>query len=265
MNISHREDNENPFYSVPTTHKGNLRTQNLLSSISITRSNKYEAERNVLKEEYRAMLGRGEIRQPTKTERIIKAANGHPNLESTQAARRMAMAMGINWKSEKNGLPVIHHYYYDQHGQLHTQFYWKDEMQDRMVWKSGNDYILCTGSRSGGDYTEHILPTKEILRIKELNTVELQSSGCRSLLNDSSGEFYIKDKSAGKIEPLTASNIDLGKQPPEAIKKLLSGQQTEMSTQSGATRIMRLSKSPIGWTLKTEKQSFNTIDNAIEI
>ena len=34
---------ENPFYSVPTTHKGNLRTQNLLSSISITRSNKYEA------------------------------------------------------------------------------------------------------------------------------------------------------------------------------------------------------------------------------
>lgn len=70
---------ENPFYSVPTTHKGNLRTQhqqNLLSSISITRSNKYEAERNVLKEEYRAMLGRGEIRQPTKTERIIKAAMG---------------------------------------------------------------------------------------------------------------------------------------------------------------------------------------------
>ena len=199
---------ENPFYSVPTTRKGNLRPQhqqNLLSSISITRSNKYEAERNVLKEEYRAMLSRGEIRQPTKTERIIKAANGHPDLESTQAARRMAMAMGINWKSEKNGLPVIHHYYYDQHGQLHTQFYWKDEMQDRMVWKSGNDYILCTGSRSGGDYTEHILPTKEILRIKELNTVELQSSGCRSLLNDSSGEFYIKDKSAGKIEPLTAS------------------------------------------------------------
>ena len=95
---------ENPFYSVPTTHKGNLRTQhqqNLLSSISITRSNKYEAERNVLKEEYRAMLSRGEIRQPTKTERIIKAANGHPDLESTQAARRMAMAMGINWKSEK--------------------------------------------------------------------------------------------------------------------------------------------------------------------
>lgn len=259
---------ENPFYSVPTTRKGNLRPQhqqNLLSSISITRSNKYEAERNVLKEEYRAMLSRGEIRQPTKTERIIKAANGHPDLESTQAARRMAMAMGINWKSEKNGLPVIHHYYYDQHGQLHTQFYWKDEMQDRMVWKSGNDYILCTGSRSGGDYTEHILPTKEILRIKELNTVELQSSGCRSLLNDSSGEFYIKDKSAGKIEPLTASNIDLGKQPPEAIKKLLSGQQTEMPTQSGATRIMRLSKSPIGWTLKTEKQSLNAIDNAIEI
>ena len=68
------------------------------------------------------MLSRGEIRQPTKTERIIKAANGHPDLESTQAARRMAMAMGINWKSEKNGLPVIHHYYYDQHGQLHTQF-----------------------------------------------------------------------------------------------------------------------------------------------
>lgn len=259
---------ENPFYSVPTTHKGNLRPQhqqNLLSSISITRSNKYEAERNVLKEEYRAMLSRGEIRQPTKTERIIKAANGHPDLESTQAARRMAMAMGINWKSEKNGLPVIHHYYCDQHGQLHARFYCKDEMQDRMVWKSGNDYILCTGSRSGGDYTEHILPTKEILRIKELNTVELQSSGCRSLLNDSSGEFYIEDKSTGKIEALTASNIDLGKQPPEAIKKLLSGQQTEMSTQSGATQIMRLSKSPIGWTLKTEKQSFNTIDNAIEI
>ena len=67
---------ENPFYSVPTTRKGNLRPQhqqNLLSSISITRSNKYEAERNVLKEEYRAMLSRGEIRQPTKTRKDYKS------------------------------------------------------------------------------------------------------------------------------------------------------------------------------------------------
>ena len=49
---------------------------------------------NVLKEEYRAMLSRGEIRQPTKTERIIKAANGHPDLEKYPGSKAYGYGNG---------------------------------------------------------------------------------------------------------------------------------------------------------------------------
>ena len=106
-----------------------------------------------------------------------------------------------------------------------------------------------------------------------MSQVELQSSGCKSLIGDVShssdqgqiSSYRILDKSTGKMEPLNIDNIDLRMQPPEALKKLLSGQQAEMTTKSGITQMMGLSKSPAGWTLQVGKQSFNVVDNSIEI
>ena len=104
------------------------------------------------------------------------------------------------------------------------------------------------------------------------NQVELQSSGSKSLIGDISNSsdreqinnYRILDKSTGKVEPLNVENIDLGKQPPEALKKLLSGQQTEITSKPGITQMMGLSKSPAGWTLQVGKQTFNTVDSSVE-
>ena len=105
------------------------------------------------------------------------------------------------------------------------------------------------------------------------NQAELQSSGSKSLIGDISNysdreqinNYRILDKSTGKVEPLNVENIDLGKQPPEALKKLLSGQQTEITSKSGITQMMGLSKSPAGWTLQAGKQIFNMADSSAEI
>ena len=268
------------FYSEPVLHKGIQKTahhQERLSSINIEKNKTYLTERSAIKEEYQNLLDRGEIRQPTRIERIIKAANGHSDLESTQAARRIALAEGISWQPERSDLPVICQYYYDTRQQLHARFFQEGHIYDHLVWHDKEKYILCTGSRATGNYTEHILPPEEILQINKLNgnmnQVELQSSGCKSLIGDVShssdqgqiSSYRILDKSTGKMEPLNIDNIDLRMQPPEALKKLLSGQQAEMTTKSGITQMMGLSKSPAGWTLQVGKQSFNVVDNSIEI
>ena len=106
-----------------------------------------------------------------------------------------------------------------------------------------------------------------------MSQVELQSSGCKSLIGDVShssdqgqiSSYRILDKSTGKMEPLNIDNIDLRMQPPEALKKLLSGQQAEITTKSGITQMMGLSKSPAGWTLQVGKQIFNMADSSAEI
>ena len=168
-----------PFYSEPAMHKGKQKTahqQEQLLNINLQRSNKYVSERNALKEEYRKKIASGELRQPTRVERIIKAANGHPDLESTQAARRLALTHGISWRSEKNNLPAIYQYYYDSNQQLHAKYYQEGTTYDRFVWKNEDKYILCTGSRSGGDYVEHILPPEEINEIQKISSVDFQSS-----------------------------------------------------------------------------------------
>lgn len=264
------------FYSEPALHKGIRQQENLLN-FNIEKSKKYLTERAAIKKEYQSLLDRGEIRQPTRVEQIIKAANEHPDLESTQAARRVALAEGISWQPERSNLPVICQYYYDTRQQLHARFFQEGHMYDHLVWHDKGKYILCTGSRATGNYTEHILPPEEILQINKLNgnmsQVELQSSGSKSLIGDvshSSGQeqissYRILDKSTGKTEPLHINGIDLGKQSPETIKKLLSGQQVEMSTKSGTTQMMGLSKSPAGWTLQIGKQIFNTANSSVEI
>jgi hypothetical protein len=52
-------------------------------------------KREVLREAYRAKVSAGEIRPPTRTERLIAIANGHPDNEAVQAARRLLIKYGI--------------------------------------------------------------------------------------------------------------------------------------------------------------------------
>ena len=78
-------------------------------------------------------------------------------------------------------------------------------------------------------------------------------------------DFRIKDIATGKIEPLTASNIDLGAQTPEAIKRLLSGHKVEMTDKSGNTNLVSLNKTVTGWGITAVKQVFNSADTSAEI
>ena len=98
--------------------------------------------------------------------------------------------------------------------------------------------------------------------------IELQSSGCKTLIYDVShssgqeeiGNYRILDKSTGKTE-----SIDLEKQSPETLKKLLSGQQTEMTNKSGTNSLVTLNKTITGWGISAVKQVFNSADNSAGI
>ncbi len=57
------------------------------------------AKREVLRQEYKAKVDSGEIRPPSRNERLIAAANGNPDNESVLAARRLLEKKGIDWKS----------------------------------------------------------------------------------------------------------------------------------------------------------------------
>lgn len=52
--------------------------------------------RQELREKFKTLVDQGEIRPPTRQETMIDRANGHPDLESTQAARRICQKNG--WK-----------------------------------------------------------------------------------------------------------------------------------------------------------------------
>ena len=61
----------------------------------------YYARRKAAKEEYRSLIASGQIRDKTRIEKVMDRANGHPDLASTQAARRMAEKMGYDWRTGK--------------------------------------------------------------------------------------------------------------------------------------------------------------------
>lgn len=58
------------------------------------------AKRDELRAEYEAKVESGEIRPPTRTEKLIETAKGHPDIESTLAARRLLEKWDIDWKSK---------------------------------------------------------------------------------------------------------------------------------------------------------------------
>ena len=101
----------------------------------------------------------------------------------------------------------------------------------------------------------------------------MQSSGCKTLIYDVShssgqeeiGNYRILDKSTGKTESINVGDIDLEKQSPETLKKLLSGQQTEMTNKSGGNSLVSLNKTVTGCALSIAKQIANSTDSSAEI
>ena len=53
--------------------------------------------RNELREEYQLEVEAGRIRPPSRVERLKATAAGHPDNDSTQAARRILERMGESW------------------------------------------------------------------------------------------------------------------------------------------------------------------------
>jgi len=54
--------------------------------------------RERLRDEYAAKVASGEIRPPTRHERLIATARGHEDNESVQAARRLLARDGVDWR-----------------------------------------------------------------------------------------------------------------------------------------------------------------------
>lgn len=61
----------------------------------------YQAKKQKAKLEYQALVSQGKIIPKSAIERIITSAHGRPDLQATQAARRMAKKKGIDWKTGK--------------------------------------------------------------------------------------------------------------------------------------------------------------------
>lgn len=55
--------------------------------------------REQVRKEYRELVDSGKIRNKTAIEQSLTTAHGHPDLESTQAARRILAKKGIDWKT----------------------------------------------------------------------------------------------------------------------------------------------------------------------
>ena len=61
----------------------------------------YQAKRQKAKDEYRSLVKSGKIRDKTSIEKAMDRANGHPDLASTQSARRILEKRGIDWRTGK--------------------------------------------------------------------------------------------------------------------------------------------------------------------
>lgn len=61
----------------------------------------YQAKREKAKVEYQKLVEKGKIVPKTTIEKTLTKAHGHPDLASTQSARRMAYKRGYDWKTGK--------------------------------------------------------------------------------------------------------------------------------------------------------------------
>jgi len=57
--------------------------------------------REKLRAEYNEKVAKGEIRPPSRYEKLISTAQGNPDRDDVQAARRILDKKGISWESNK--------------------------------------------------------------------------------------------------------------------------------------------------------------------
>jgi hypothetical protein len=61
----------------------------------------WQQRRNALRNEYAELAAQGAVRPPTRTERLLATAQGHPDNDSVKAARRLLDKMGVSWDPAK--------------------------------------------------------------------------------------------------------------------------------------------------------------------
>lgn len=79
-------------------HKGLQKTkrqQDKLVALQLGKNSEFMQRREELRQEYSEKLSRGEIQEFTAIEKLLFTANGHPDNESTKAARRALIKRGI--------------------------------------------------------------------------------------------------------------------------------------------------------------------------
>ena len=90
----------------PSADHGLLRATASMSRRSLRDAQKREGERISsefqrwleMHQEYEAAVEAGDVRPPTRIERLKATANGHPDNASVQAARRILSKQGIPWE-----------------------------------------------------------------------------------------------------------------------------------------------------------------------
>ena len=75
----------------PATHRRQVLEQ-------ARRDHELICRRAELAREYEELVASGRVRPPTAKEEIIAKANGHPDCDSVQAARRIAERRGWDWR-----------------------------------------------------------------------------------------------------------------------------------------------------------------------
>lgn len=81
-------------------NKGNHsnKTWSKMLNAQAEKDRKLIAKREELRKEYRQKVENGELREPTRNEKLIATANGNPDNECTIAARRLLEKKGIDWR-----------------------------------------------------------------------------------------------------------------------------------------------------------------------
>lgn len=78
--------------STPNSRARASKRQNALDHALLIR-------RAELREQYVAAIDAGELRPPSVTEQHVETANGHPDNDAVQAARRCCARRGIDWRA----------------------------------------------------------------------------------------------------------------------------------------------------------------------
>lgn len=75
------------------------RQEEKLAQEAMKSSNEYHEKRRKAIAEYKELVQKGEIIEPTPLEKRIQTAKGHPDNPSVQAARRLLKKQGIDWEN----------------------------------------------------------------------------------------------------------------------------------------------------------------------